>query len=142
MKKLTMISVVVLAQVFVFNWAFAQKPEVVISDKAGWHKIGAVDTDLGESSESMSVMGADQFKAIKFKVTEAPANVRIEKATIIYESNNRQDITIGREVAAGQETDTYNLDRPTDDIKTVTFTYAPMPNYKSEKAKIELYGLK
>jgi hypothetical protein len=142
MKKLTVVSVLILAQAFVFNLAFAQEPKVVVSDKPGWHKIGTVDTNLGENNESIAVVGADQFKAIKIKVVEAPANLSIEKATIVYESNNHQDITIGRQLGSGQETDTFNLDRPTDDIKTVTFTYAPMPNYKSEKATIELYGLK
>jgi hypothetical protein len=142
MKKIAVISALFLAQVIVINVAVAQKPEVVATDKPGWHKIGSMDASLGVNSESVSVMGADQFTAIKIKVVDAPADLKIEKATIIYESNELQEISIGRQFASGEETGTYNLNRPSDDIKTITLVYTPMPNYRSEKASIEVYGLK
>src|ERR1041385_3666814 len=99
MKTLMVISFLILAQAFAFNVVCAQQPEVVVSDKPGWHKIGAVDTNLGENNKSIAVVGADQFKAIKIKVVDAPSSLRIEKATIVYESNNSQDITINHQFA-------------------------------------------
>ncbi len=120
--------------------ALAQEPNIVISDKPGWHKIGEVKASFKNESESISVLGADEFKSIKLKVTDAPIN--IQDVTVYYESGNSQDIPVDGMLKAGAETGTYNLDRPTDDIKKITFTYKSQPNYAGDKAHVEIYGLK
>lgn len=57
------------------NMAFAQDPGIVTSSKPGWHKIGEVKADFKKENESIVVMGADQFKSIKLKVTDAPISI-------------------------------------------------------------------
>jgi hypothetical protein len=73
MKKVAIIAVVML--VTLINFAYAQKPEVVVSNKPGWHKIGEVKADFKMENQSISVLGADKFKSIKLKVTDAPINI-------------------------------------------------------------------
>jgi hypothetical protein len=120
--------------------ALAQKPEVVVSDKPGWHKIGEVTASFKMKNESIVVMGADEFKAIKLKVTDAP--IDIENVTVYYESGNSQEIPVKGMLQSGAETKVFDLDRPTDDLKKVSFTYKSEPNYRGDKAHVELYGQK
>jgi hypothetical protein len=138
MKKSIVVLVVVL-QALVFNQVFAQKPEVAISNKAGWHKIGEVTASFKEENQSISVMGKDKFKSLKLKVTDAP--IDIEKATVFYESGETQDLSLNNALQMGQETKTFDL-KNTDGIKKVSFTYKTQPNGKHDKAHVELYGLK
>ncbi len=137
MKKLVILSMMIVAYAF---GAFAQKPAVVASDKAGWHKIGEVKADFKMESESIAVLGNDEFQSIKLKVTDAPIN--IEKVTVYYESGKTQEIPVTGTLQAGSETSVYTLDRPSEDLKKVSFTYKSEPNYKGDKAHVELYGLK
>jgi hypothetical protein len=134
------IIILIVLQAVIFNLALAQKPAIVTSDKAGWHKIGEVTASFKKETESIAVMGADKFKAIKLKATDAPIN--IDRVTVTYESGEMQEIPVGNELNRDSETKVFDLTRPTDDIKTVNFTYKSMPNDNNDKAHIELYGLK
>jgi hypothetical protein len=124
--------------VFATKTVYAQKPSVVTSDKPGWHKIGEITADFAREKESIVVLGADEFKSIKFKVTDAP----ITSAMVNYESGSAQEIPVNNNLQAGTETKSYDLSNPNRDIKNVTFNYKTLPNYKGEKAHVELYGLK
>jgi hypothetical protein len=118
----------------------AQEPNIVASRKPGWYKIGEIKASFKMESESIGVMGADEFKAIKLKVTDAP--IKIENVTVYYESGETQDIPVKGMLQAGAETGTFDLDRPKDELKKISFTYKSEPNYKGDKAHVELYGLK
>ena len=137
MKKLVVLVIVFAAYV---QLAFAQEPGVVTSDKPGWHKIGEVKADFKMESESIAVLGKDEFKSIKLKVTDAPIN--IDKVIVYYENESTQEIPVSGELKAGTESKVYDLDLPSNDIKKVSFTYKSQPNYDGDKAHIELYGLK
>lgn len=138
MKKTAVIVFVMLAAVV--NYAFAQEPAIITSDKPGWHKIGEVKASFKMDSESIAVLGKDQFKSIKLKVTDAPIN--IEKVTVFYESGTTQEIVMSAVMKAGAETGVFDLENPSEELKKVTFTYKSEPNAKDEKAHVELYGLK
>jgi hypothetical protein len=138
MKKSIIILVVI--QAVIINLTLAQKPEIVTSNKTGWHKIGEVTASFKTKTESIAVWGADKFKAIRLKTTDAPIN--IERLTITYESGEIQEIPVSHELNKGAETKVFDLTRPSDDIKTVNFTYKSLPNYNNDKAHVELYGLK
>ena len=124
----------------VVTYTFAQEPAIVASDKPGWHKIGEVKADFKMDSESIAVLGKDQFKAIKLKVTDAAMN--IQQVTVFFESGSTQEIPVNGVLKAGVETGEYKLQSPTEEIKKVTFTYKSEPNASNEKAHVELYGLK
>jgi hypothetical protein len=120
--------------------SYAQKPAVVISNEPGWHKIGEISADFKMDTESISVHGADEFSAIKLKVTDAPLN--IERLQVFYESGDMEEINVRSQINENAETAVINLKHPDRDIQKVTFTYKTLPNSTEEKADVELYGLK
>jgi hypothetical protein len=138
MKKVVLLSFVLLTALV--HYAFAQEPGVVVSSKAGWHKIGEVKASFKMENESISVLGADRFKSIKLKVTDAPIN--IERLQVFYESGEMEDINVKSELKPGAETHTIDLKGSTQELKKVVFTYKTISNSKDEKAHVELYGLK
>ena len=138
MKK----SIVVLVVFFAVltTAAYAQEPGIVVSNKAGWHKIGEVKADFKTETESISVLGADKFKSIKLKITDAPINIQDMK--VYYESGDVEDITVRSEIKAGGETRVIDLKGPARELKKVSFTYKTLPNADKDKAHVELFGLK
>jgi hypothetical protein len=138
MKKVMLVFFAMSAMLI--NTAFAQEPGIMLSDKPGWHKIGEVKADFKMENESISVMGADKFKSILLKVTDAPIN--IEGIQVFYESGEMQEFDVKNELKAGAETKKLDLKDGAQEIKKVTFTYKTMPNQQDEKAHVELYGLK
>lgn len=138
MKKTAVVVLMLLFGVVVS--ALAQEPNIVASRKPGWHKIGEIKASFTLESESIGVMGADEFKAIKLKVTDAPIN--ITNVTVFYESGETQEIPVKGTLSAGAETAIFDLDRPNDELKKISFTYKSEPNFKGDKAHVELYGLK
>jgi hypothetical protein len=137
MKKATIISALL---VMLASMAFSQKPGVVTSNTPGWKKIGETTASFKSQNESIAVLGADEFSAIKLKVTDAP--IQIERLQVFYESGDMEDIDIAHRLQAGAETRSINLKNPTRDIQKVAFTYKTIPNYKGDKAHVELLGLK
>jgi F0F1-type ATP synthase membrane subunit b/b' len=132
--------VVVFAMFGLMCGVVAQKPAVVMSDKAGWHKIGEITASFKMQNESIVVWGADEFKAIKLKVTDAPIN--IERMEVFYEDGTSEQINVTSQLKVGAETRVINLRKPEAELSKVAFTYKTLPNYSGEKAEIELYGLK
>jgi hypothetical protein len=118
----------------------AQEPAIMFSNKPGWHKIGEVKADFKMENESIAVMGADKFKSILLKVTDAPIN--IANVEVIYESGEKENFDVKKEMQANTETRVIDLKAPSQEIKKVVFTYKTMPNSKADKAHVELYGLK
>lgn len=116
----------------------AQKPGVVVSKKEGWHKIGETTASFKMENESIVVMGADKFKSIRLKVTDAPLNIVMLQ--VYYEGGDVEDIPVKSELKAGSETRVISIkEKP---IKKVSFTYKTEANSKHEKAHVELWGMK
>ncbi|HEX6225132.1 MAG TPA: hypothetical protein VFZ52_12010 [Chryseolinea sp.] len=138
MKK--RILVIFAMSVLLVSVAFAQEPAVMLSNKPGWHKIGEIKADFKMENESISVMGADKFKSILLKVTDASIN--IEGIQVFYESGQMEEFNVKNELKAGAETRKMDLKDGPQEIKKVTFTYKTVANEQDEKAHVELYGLK
>ena len=138
MKKLMLVIVLAL-----FAWnsqpAMAQKPGVVIGDEPGWQKIGETVASFKTQDESIVVIGADEFSALKIKVEDAP--LEIERLQVFYESGEMEEIDVKKRIGAGEESEVFRLRNPERDIQKVAFTYNTVPNAEGEKADIELYGL-
>jgi hypothetical protein len=120
--------------------AFGQKPAVVVDNEPGWKKIGETSASFKMQNESISVLGADEFSAIKIKVTDAPLN--IERLQVFYESGDMEEIDLKSNLNAGSESRAISLKHPDRDIQKVAFTYKTSANAQGEKADVELYGLK
>lgn len=124
-----------------FGIASAQSPAVVISDAAGWHKIGEKTVDFKMERDEISVIGSDRFSTIKFKVTEAA--IQLVSLEITYESGDKQDVTINQTIKTPGESRTIDLKGGSErSIKKIIFVYKTLPNSKDEKAHVEIWGLK
>lgn len=138
MKKLMLVIVLAL---FVWNIqpAVAQKPGVVVGNEPGWQKIGETVASFKSQDESISVIGADEFSAIKIRVEDAP--LEIERMQVFYESGDMEEIDVKQTIQAGDESKVFRLEHPDRDIQKVAFTYNTVPNAEGDKADVELYGL-
>ena len=139
MKKVLIILFAIAAS---YGITSAQKPAVVVSDAKGWHKIGSVHADFQKETDEISVLGADRFAAIKFKVDEAPINLITLK--VFYEDGTVEDVTayFPFSIQPPGESKVIDLKGTERDIKKVQFTYSSVNNKKDKKAKVELWGLK
>ena len=135
-KAILLLFVMVATQV---TFVKAQTPGVVVSTKAGWHKIGETTASFKMENESIVVIGADKFKSIKLKVTDAPLN--IVSLDVYYESGEMEKIPVKNEMKAGSETRDISL-KGEKELKKVVFTYKTIANTDKDKAHVELYGLK
>lgn len=139
MKRITIIFLLVLIATCYSN-LFAQKPAVVTNNEPGWHHIGQTTASFKMQNESISVLGADEFTALKLKVTEA--GLDIERLQVFYESGDMEEIDLRSQFGSAGESGTIQLKYPGKDIQKVAFTYKTRPNAQGEKADISLYGLK
>lgn len=119
---------------------FAQQPAVVISDKDGWHKIGETSVDFKTETDEISVIGADRFAHIKIKVTDA--SIHLESFDIYFESGDKQNVKIGKEIKNAGESRSVDLEGGERGIKKIIFVYHTVPNQKDKKAHVELWGMK
>jgi hypothetical protein len=140
MKKIIAAVFMVTMMVFHYNNSFAQKPAVVTTNEPGWHHIGHVTASFKTQNESITVLGADEFTALKIKVSEA--GLHIDRLQVFYESGDMEDIDVREHFASGSESQKINLIHPDKDIKKIAFTYRTEPNAAGEKADIDVYGLK
>lgn len=141
MKLTKLLSLMLPALIGCFGIASAQIPAVVVSDAAGWHKIGEKTVDFKTDRDEISVMGADRFSTLKFKVTEAA--IDLISLEIAYESGDKQDVTVNQAIKTPGESRTFDLKGGSErSIKKIIFVYKTLPNSKDEKAHVEIWGLK
>jgi hypothetical protein len=114
--------------------------QVVLSDKTGWHKIGETKADFTKERDEISVMGADRFASIKFKVTEA--SIQLNSLEVYYEEGDMQKVMIGSSIKAPGESRVIDLTGKERNLKKVVFVYKTVDNVKDQKAHVELWGLK
>jgi hypothetical protein len=139
MKKTLIIMLLAIAGSF--GIVSAQTPAIMISDAAGWHKIGEKTVAFKMDRDEISVIGSDRFSTIKFKVTEAA--IDLVSLEITYESGDKQDVKINQAVKAPGESRTIDLKGGAErSIKKIIFVYKTLPNSKDEKARVEIWGLK
>ncbi len=138
MKKAIMIFFLALAGASAS--VYAQKTAVVTSDKTGWHKIGETTVDFQRDKDEISVIGANKFASIKFKVTEAA--IQLISLEVYYESGDNQNVAVNFPIKPQGESRVIDLNGGERSIKKVVFVYKTIANVKNEKARVELWGLK
>lgn len=139
MKKIIVVTLMILG-VTCYTKVFAQKPTVVATNEPGWHHVGHTTASFKMQNESIAVLGADEFTALKIKVSEGP--LHIERLQVFYESGDMEEIDVRKHFGEGTESQEISLKHPDKDIQKVAFTYKTDSNAKGEKADIDLYGLK
>lgn len=133
-----MIMLVLLFMAIVYGSVNAQS--VVVSDKTGWHKIGSRTIDFKNDKDEITVIGADRFSSIKFKINDAPVNLK--NVEVYYESGDNQNIEVNSPIGPEMESKAYDLNGGERNLKKISFDYNTLPNIKDEKAEIEVWGLK
>ena len=118
----------------------SSSPAVVLGDKTGWQKIGERSVDFKTDRDDITIVGADKFSAIKFRVTDA--SIELIALEVYYESGDKQDIKIADKVVAGTESRVIDLNGGERELKKVVFVYKTLANKADEKAHIELWGMK
>jgi len=118
----------------------AQTPAIIVSDKAGWHKIGDRTVDFAKDRDEIMVMGSDRFSAIKFTVTGA--SIDLQDLEVYYESGDKQDIQVRTPVMNGKESRVIDLNGGERSLKKIVFVYKTIANTKDKKANVEVWGLK
>jgi len=129
---------VLMAMAIAYGSANAQS--VVVSDKTGWHKIGSRTIDFKNDKDEITVLGADKFSSIKFKINDAPVNLK--NVEVYYETGDNQNIEVNSPIGPEMESKAYDLNGSERSLKKITFDYNTLPNIKDEKAEIEVWGLK
>ncbi|MEP6748856.1 MAG: hypothetical protein ABJB86_14085 [Bacteroidota bacterium] len=120
--------------------AKAQKPEIILNDKTGWHRIGKTTVNFQKDRDEIIILGANKFASIKFKVEDAPINlIHLE---VYYASGDRQDIKVNMSIKAPGESRVIDLNGGERNLKKIVFVYKTLPNRKDVKAHIEVWGLK
>lgn len=137
MKKL----LIILFAVAVYGRISAQQPAVVLSDKAGWHKIAETTVSFKKERDEVMVIGADRFASLKFKITDAA--VDFIEAEIYFEKGDVQKVVLKQPITGPAETRAIDLVNGAErSVKKIAFTYKTLPNRKDEKAHVEIWGLK
>jgi hypothetical protein len=118
----------------------AQQQDSVDVNKEGWKKLGDVTADFRQNNEVVVTFDQEKFRAIKFKVTDAP--ITFEMGTIYYSNGEVEHLLINREMSKDQETRPFGLRRPPENVSKISFRYKAMPSYRHETAHVEVFGLK
>jgi hypothetical protein len=139
MKKLIVVFLMTLLA-WNIQTAWAQKPGVVLGNDPGWQKIGETVASFKSQNESIVVLGADEFYAIKIEVGDAP--LHIERLQVFYESGDMEEIDVKKKIGEGEQSGVFKLKNPDRDIQKVAFTYNTAPNAPGDKAEVVLFGLK
>ncbi len=116
------------------------KPELIISDKTGWHKIGETTVSFKKETDQIAVIGSDRFGKLKFKVHNA--GIIINDINILYEDGTKQDVSVHSTFVEGHESRIIDIPGHEKDIKRISFTYHTIPNQEKDMAHVEIFGLK
>jgi hypothetical protein len=119
---------------------YAQKPAVSLDEKAGWHKISETTVGFKTEKDEIVVMGADKFKALKFKVTEGA--IDLQDLEVHYSEGDKEDIQVRTPILEGGESRVIDLKGYARDLKKVVFVYRTIKDASKDRAHVELYGLK
>jgi hypothetical protein len=124
-----------------YSKTFAQKPKVVLSDKEGWHKIGETIVNFNTETDEILVIGANRFRSVKIKVTNAPVNLK--SFDIYFDKGDKQSVTVGQDIKDPGETRVVQLNGNGERVvKKVTLIYKTAAGNSGNKAHVELWGLK
>jgi hypothetical protein len=118
--------------------AQAQKPVIVISDKAGWQKLGATTVNFEKDYDEVLVIGANRFASLKFMVKYAP--VHFISMEVFFVGNTKETIQLNDVVKDEGEGKTIHLKGGERNIKKVVFIYKTLPN-RTEKMHMLFYGV-
>jgi hypothetical protein len=145
--KRELISLMLVISLSGFAFGQTQSRSSAKSDNEGWVKIGEKTVNLNEhhgifdlnKDREKTINANERYSAIRFKAKEAPVN--LTNVEIQYDDGAKQNLNINSPVKVNSESKIVTLD---DDKKLdkITFNYETNHSAKSDKAKVEVWGLR
>src|SRR5258706_738508 len=102
----------------------AQQPSVITNNKPGWHKIAEKIVDFKADRDEIIVLGADKFKAIQLKITDA--RIHMEDLNVVYDlpgitETFKEDVPVRSDFKAGDRTRIIYLKYPCLKLNKIVF---------------------
>jgi hypothetical protein len=105
-----------------------------------WQKIGEKSVDFKTNKDAITIGATDNFKALQIKTADAP--VHIDNLVVVYESGDPENIPVRYDFKANSASRAINLSGAKNKIKEIDVVYRAIPNWKGDKAQIEIWGSK
>lgn len=105
-----------------------------------WQKIAEATVDFKAAKDKIPVSQAGNYKSLRIKTIDAP--VHIDNLIVDYEEGGTENIPIRFDFKAGVESRAINLEGAQKRIKEISIVYRIVPNWKGDKAQVEIWGLK
>lgn len=88
----------------------------------GWKRLGRTQADFGRDHDVIVIRGpSDNFRALKFKVTDAPLNLR--RVVVTYDNNTVERLEVRFHIPQGGESRPIDLRGGQRSLKRVEFWY-------------------
>ena len=110
------------------------------SKSENWQKIAEATVDFKADKDKIPVSQAGNYKSVRIKTIDAP--VHIDNLIVDYEEGGSENIPIRFDFKAGVESRAINLENVQKRIKEISIVYRTVPNWKGDKAQVEIWGLK
>lgn len=123
-----------------YGIADAQNNKTAISDKTSWHKIGETTVSFLAEKYEITLLEADIFGYIKFKVMDAP--IILMDLEVYFESGKKQYVDVKSLIKEPGESWVIKLNTGERNITKVVFVYKTLPNHRDERALVQLWGFK
>ncbi len=118
----------------------AQPVSPILSDRTDWHKIGETTVNFETDRDEITVIGADKFAAIKFKVKDVP--IHLMDMEVYFDKGGKEDINVNFPLKPRGESRVIEFENGEQDLKKVVFVYKTLPNRNDHQAEVEIWGLK
>ena len=105
-----------------------------------WQKIGEKSIDFKSNKDAITIAATDNYKALQVKTADAP--VHIDNLVVVYESGDPENIPVRYDFKANSASRAINLSGAKNKIKEIDVVYRSIPNWKGDKAQIEIWGSK
>ena len=103
-----------------------------------WEKLGKVTATHGADHDKIKVEGRnDDFRKLKFKVTDSPLNMH--KVVVTYDSGAPESLDVRENIAKDSETRAIDLKGGKRSIRTIEFWY-DTKGLLNGKADVTAYG--
>jgi hypothetical protein len=122
--------------------AFLYQSSLKITNQSGigsWRLLGERVIDFKADKDLITVTGNDVFRKLKFKILDAPVQMRDMK--VMFENGEVQDIPLNFRMEKGHESRVIDLVGIARRIKVVYFNYKSVGVFRG-KAKLILFGQK
>lgn len=135
----------ILAAVLASLLPLTANAEKTVKPKAGapgqWRLIGTTHADQKADHDTITVKGpSDDFRKIKFKVTNAP--LELNRMVVTYDNGEPDKIEVREKIAKGGESRVIDLKGPGKrSLKKIEFWYEAK-GIRDEKADVTIVGMK